>query len=37
MRSICSPRRSRISPEASAQARSDDDFTSLHDDDAFWA
>jgi len=25
-----------ISPEASAQARSDDDFMSLHDDDAFW-
>ena len=25
-----------ISPEASAQARSDEDFTSLHDDDAFW-
>ena len=25
-----------ISPEASAQARTDDDFTSLHDDDAFW-
>lgn len=24
-----------ISPEASAQARSDEDFTSLHDDDAF--
>ncbi|HXT68606.1 MAG TPA: hypothetical protein VN700_02555 [Vicinamibacterales bacterium] len=25
-----------ISPEASTQARSDDDFTSLHDEDAFW-
>jgi thioredoxin-like negative regulator of GroEL len=25
-----------ISPEACAQARSDEDFTSLHDDDAFW-
>jgi tetratricopeptide (TPR) repeat protein len=25
-----------ISPEASAQARSDEDFSSLHDDDAFW-
>ena len=25
-----------ISPEASAQARSDEDFTSLHGDDAFW-
>ena len=25
-----------ISPEASAQARSDEDFTSLHADDAFW-
>lgn len=25
-----------ISPEASAQARSDDDFTSLHDENAFW-
>ena len=26
-----------ISPEASAQARADPDFTSLHDEDAFWA
>jgi tetratricopeptide (TPR) repeat protein len=25
-----------ISPEASAQARSDDDFAPLHGDDAFW-
>lgn len=25
-----------INPEASAQARSDDDFTPLHDEDAFW-
>jgi len=25
-----------ICPEASTQARSDDDFASLHDDDAFW-
>ena len=25
-----------LSPEASAQARTDDDFTSLHDQDAFW-
>ena len=25
-----------ISPEVSAQARTDDDFTSLHDEDAFW-
>ena len=25
-----------LSPEASAQARTDDDFTSLHDEDAFW-
>src|SRR5262245_541744 len=25
-----------LSPEASTQARTDDDFTSLHDDDAFW-
>jgi tetratricopeptide (TPR) repeat protein len=25
-----------VSPETSAQARSDEDFTSLHDDDAFW-
>lgn len=25
-----------ISPEASTQARSDEDFTSLHGDDAFW-
>lgn len=25
-----------LSPEASAQARADDDFTSLHDEDAFW-
>src|SRR6185436_15618059 len=26
-----------LSPEASTQARTDDDFTSLHDEDAFWA
>ena len=25
-----------LSPEASTQARTDDDFTSLHDQDAFW-
>jgi len=25
-----------LSPEASTQARTDDDFTSLHDEDAFW-
>ena len=25
-----------IGPEASTQARTDDDFTSLHDEDAFW-
>jgi len=26
-----------LSPEASTQARTDDDFTSLHDEDAFWS
>jgi hypothetical protein len=25
-----------VSPEASTQARTDEDFTSLHDEDAFW-